>query len=66
MGTPMEGFFDGVDVVFEATTPTSLAATQGVLVEALIPSTEPVPISESTCTKGISETAPIPTETLTP
>ena len=65
MGTPMEGFFDGADMVFEATTPAPLAAAQGVPAEAFIPSTEPVPIGEGTHTEGISETAPIPVETLT-
>ena len=65
IGTPMEGFFDGADVVFEAATPAPLAAAQEVLAEAFIPSTEPVPIGEGTHTEGISETAPIPVETLT-
>ena len=66
MGTPMEGFFDGVDVAFEAATPAPPAAAQGVPVEAPIPSTESVPIGKGTYTEGISETAPIPAETLTP
>ena len=66
MGTPMEGFFDGVDVVFEATTPAPPAAAQGVPVEAPIPSTKPIPIGEGTYMKGISETTLIPVETLTP
>ena len=60
MGTPMEGFFDGADMVFEAATPAPLAAAQEVLAEAFIPSTEPVPIGEGTHTEGISETALIP------
>lgn len=64
MGTPMEGFFDGADVVFEVTTPTPPTIAQVVSVEALIPSTKPVPIGEGTYTKRISETAPIPIETL--
>ena len=66
MGIPMEGFFDGTDVVFEAATPTPPVATQGVPAEAPILSTEPVPIGKGTYTEGISETAPIPAKTLTP
>ena len=65
MGTPMEGFFDGANVVFEAATPAPLVAAQEVLAEAFIPSTELEPIGEGTHTEGISETAPIPVETLT-
>ena len=56
MGTPMEGFFDGADVVFKAATPAPPAVAQGVPAEAPIPSTEPVPIGEGTYTEGISET----------
>ncbi|XP_050249028.1 flocculation protein FLO11-like [Quercus robur] len=66
MGTPMEGFFDGADVVFEAAAPATPAAASRVSTEAPIPSTEPVPIDEVTHTKRDSETAHIPTETLTP
>ena len=66
MGTPMEGFFDWADVVFEAATVAPPIAAQGVPAEAPIPSTELVPIGEGTYMEGISETAPIPTETLTP
>ena len=66
MGTPMESFFDGFDVVFEAATLTPPAAAQGVPAEASILFTEPVPIGENTYTEGISKTAPIPTEILTP
>lgn len=43
MGTPIEGFFYGADVVFEAMASTS-AATQGVFFEAQIPSHEPSPV----------------------
>ena len=39
MGTPMESFFDGADVVFEAATLAPPVAAQGVPTEALIPST---------------------------
>ena len=66
MGTPMEGFFDGADVVLEAATPTPPIATQGVPAEAYILSTESVHIGEGTYTEGISEIAPIPVVTLTP
>ena len=62
----MEGFFDGVDVVFEAATPAPSIATQGVPTEAPIPSIKPIPIGEGTYTEGISEIAPIPVVTLTP
>ena len=66
MGTSMEGFFDRASMVFEATASATLVAAQGVLAEAFIPSTEPEPIDEGTHTKRVSETAPIPAETLTP
>ena len=66
MGTPMESFFDGADVVFEAATLAPPVAAQGVPTEAPIPSTESVPIGKGTYTEGIGETAPIPAETLTP
>ena len=66
MSTPMEGFFDGIDVVFKIATLAPLAAAQGVLVEAPIPSTEPVPIGEGTYMERVSETVPILAETLTP
>ena len=38
------------DMVFKTATPTPSIAAQGVLVEALIPSTELVPIGEGTYT----------------
>ena len=66
MGTPMEGFFDGADVVAEAMAFASLAIAQGVPVESPIPSTEPVPIDEGTHTERVSKLAPILAETLTP
>ena len=62
----MGGFFDVADVVFKTATPTPSIAAQGVLVEALIPSTELVPIGEGTYTQRVSETAPTPAEALTP
>ena len=62
----MEGFFDGIDVVFKIATLAPPAAAQGVLVEAPIPSIEPVPIGEGTYMERVSETVPILAETLTP
>ena len=46
MGTPMEGFFDGADIMAEpmACTP---ATAQGAPTEAPIPSPRPSPIEES-------------------
>ena len=46
IGTPMEGFFDGADVMVEAMASASVVA-QGVSAKALIPSHEPSPIEES-------------------
>ena len=66
MGTPMEGFFDGADVVFGTTVLAILAIAQGVLVEASIPFSEPVPIDEGTHTERVNEATPISTEMLTP
>ena len=48
MGTPMEGFFDGAEVVVEAMAPVTPAAARGVLVETPIPSTKPRPV-EGVC-----------------
>ena len=66
MGTPMEGFFDGVDVVAEAMAIAAPTATQGVPVKTLIPSAELVPVNEGTHTEKVSELAPIPAKTPTP
>ena len=66
MGTPMGGFFDGANVMFEVATLAPPAIAQGVPVEAPIPSSEPVLIGEGTYKERVSEAAPIPTETLTP
>ena len=66
MGIHMEGFFDGANVVFGTPASTAPTAAQGVPVEALIPSTGSVPISEGTHTKRVSEATPILAETLTP
>ena len=65
MGIPMEGFFDGVDIVAEAMASNS-AAAQGALAETPIPSPKPIPIEESVQTERVSESASIPTKILTP
>ena len=54
IGVPMEGFFDGTDVVLA--TPAPFAAAHGVLVEALILPSEPIPKVEGTHTERVSET----------
>ena len=64
MSVPMEGFFDGVDVVFA--TPASSTATYEAPAKALTPSAEPVPREEGTHTEGVGETTPLPTETPAP
>ena len=66
MGTTMEGFFDGANMVFEVVTPAIPTAAQRVSTKAPIPSTKPVSIDKGTHTKRVSEAAPIPTETLAP
>ena len=66
MGTPIEGFFDGAGVVFEAATLTPPVTAQGVPTEPSIPSTKLVPIGKGTYMEEISETTSIPVETLTP
>ena len=65
MGTPMEGFFDGVDVVAEAMAIAAPIAAQGVPAKTLIPSTELVPVEEGTHTERVSK-LPIPAKTPTP
>ena len=64
MGVPMEGFFDGADVIFTAPAP-SIAAHKAPT-KAPTPSAEPVPREEGTHTEGVGETTPLPTETPTP
>ena len=66
MGTPMEGFFDRVNVVAEAMASTS-ATTQGAPAEAPIPSSRPSPVEESGQTESgqtnrVGESVPIPAE----
>ena len=46
MGTPMEGFFDRVNIVVEAMVFASVAV-QGVLAETPIPSPKPGPVEKS-------------------
>ena len=46
MGTLMEGFFDGVNIVVEAMA-FAFAAMQGVLAETPIPSPKPGPVEKS-------------------
>lgn len=64
MGVPMGGFFDGADVVLATLAPS--AAAPEVPVEAPTLPTELVPINEGTHTGKVSETIPVPAETLTP
>ena len=66
MGTTMEGFFDGVDVVAKAMVIATSAATQTVPAETPIPSTKLVLVDEGTYTKRVSEPTPTFAETLTP
>ena len=68
MGMPIEGFFDGLDVVAEAMASTSVAAAQGAPVEASVPPSKPIPAEESTQTERAvsSRIAPIPVEIPTP
>ena len=65
MGIPMEGFFEGVDVMFGTMAFVASAAPQGVSTEAPIPFTESVPM-EGTHTEGVSEDTLISTETPIP
>ena len=59
MGTPMEGFFGGI----EFATPATSTTTHGVPVETSISPTERIPIDEGTHTKEASEVAAPPAET---
>ena len=65
MGIPMEGFFEGADVMFRTIASVAPAASQGVSAEAPIPSTKPVPM-EGIHTEGVSEATPNFAETPTP
>ena len=65
MGTLMEGFFDGIDVVVEAMAFTS-ATVQGALAETPISLAKFGPIEECAQTKRVGESASIPTKIPTP
>ena len=60
MGTPMEGFFGGV----EFATPATSVATHGVPVKTSTFPTESIPIDEGTHTGEVSEVIASPAETL--
>ena len=59
MGTPMEGFFGGV----EFATPATSASMHGVPIETSTSPTKPVPIDEGTHTREVSEVTPSLAET---
>ena len=61
IGVPMKGFFDRANVAFA--TPTTPTVAHGVLAEALIPPSEPIPKEDGTYTERVSETTPIPART---
>ena len=65
MHIPVEGFFDGVDIMAKAMASTSTVA-QGAPVEAPIPSPKPSPIEESAQTERVSESIPTFAEIPTP
>ena len=64
MGIPMEGFFDGADVVFA--TPAPSTAVHKAPSKAPTTSAKPVPREEGTHTVRVGKTIPPPTETPTP
>ena len=63
MGVPMEGFFDGANIVF--VTPTLSTAAHKAPAKTPTPFAEPVP-REGTHIEGVSETTPLSAETPTP
>ena len=63
MGVPMEGFFDGADVVFA--TPAPSAATHKDPAKTPTPSAEPAP-REGTHIEGVGETTHLSAKTPTP
>ena len=63
MGTPMEGFFDGADVVAGAL---AFATAQGVPAKTPIPFVEHGPIEKGAQTERVSELVSILAETPTP
>ena len=62
MGVPMEGFFDGVEVVLSTLAP---LAAHKALAKTPIPSAKPVP-REGTHVEGVGETTPLPAERFAP
>ena len=65
MGTPIEGFFNGADIVAEATASASTAA-QGAPAKAPIPSPRPGPTEDSAQIERVGEYVPISIEIPTP
>ena len=65
MGTLMEGFFDGDDVVIEVMA-FAFTAAQGAPAKTPILSDESGPIKEGAQIEGVSESTSIPIKTLTP
>ena len=65
IGMPMEGFFDGADVMVEAMASASVVA-QGALAKAPISPPKLVSVKESTQTERVGEFVPILTEVPTP
>lgn len=57
---PMEGFFDGADIIAEAMASAMVAATREVLAEALVPLSRPIFAEEGVFIRGkvIGESAP--------
>ena len=66
MSTPIEGFFDRVDMVAEAMAFASPTAAQRVPVKIHTPSTKPVLVDKGTHIDRASEPASIPARTPTP
>ena len=62
MGVPMEGLFDGAEVVLSTPAP---PAVHKAPAKTPIPSTEPVP-REGTHVEGVGETTPLPAERFVP
>ena len=61
MCTPIEGFFNGADIVVEAMA-FAFAVAQGVSAKAPIPSHESGPVGKSAQTERVNESMPIPVE----
>lgn len=68
MGSPMEGFFDGTDIVAEAMVSSSAIVAQRALAETRVPPFEPILIEASSQAKKTvnGESAPDPVEIPTP